>query len=35
MSDVIRLNRVGKKYDRFNLHELTFEIKEGYITLKI
>lgn len=32
MSEVIELNQVDKKYDHFSLCELTFGIKEGYIT---
>lgn len=32
MSEVIQLNQLCKNYDRFGLRELTFGIKEGYIT---
>lgn len=32
MNDVIQLNQISKKYGLFSLCELTFGIKEGYIT---
>ncbi|MRN54396.1 ABC transporter ATP-binding protein [Paenibacillus monticola] len=32
MSDSIQLNHLHKNYDRFALRDLTFSIKEGYIT---
>ncbi|CAH1056903.1 ABC transporter ATP-binding protein [Paenibacillus pseudetheri] len=32
MNDVIQLNQISKKYGHFSLCELTFGIKEGYIT---
>lgn len=32
MNDVIQLNQLCKNYDRFGINELTFSIKEGYIT---
>ncbi|GGF62594.1 ABC transporter ATP-binding protein [Paenibacillus albidus] len=32
MNEVIQFNQVCKSYDRFELKDLTFSIKEGYIT---